>query len=246
MIAFTTALVRLLLALVLGALIGLERERSERAAGLRTHALVALGSALIMLVSSFGFGDTLGIPNAAYDPSRVAAQVVSGIGFIGAGAILLRREIVRGLTTAAGIWLVAGVGLACGAGMLAEAAVTTALALIVLAALRPLERKLFPHQGRHLLRLYVDPAVVGGPLLGQVHEIFRRAGATVDGLQMRATKRGELIDVQCHSLDPERMTLTLPELRALPGVRDVRVQLGLARHTGRGYLEPFGGEEEPE
>jgi putative Mg2+ transporter-C (MgtC) family protein len=244
-IPFTTALVRLLLALALGALIGLERERSERAAGLRTHALVALGSALIMIVSSFGFGDTLNIPKATYDPSRVAAQVVSGIGFIGAGAILLRREVVRGLTTAAGVWLVAGIGLACGAGLLAEAAVTTLLALIVLAVLRPLERRLFPHQGRHLLRLYVDPAVVGGPLIGQVHDICRRAGATVDALQMRSTKRGELIEVQCHSLDRERMTLTLPELRALQGVSDVRAQLGITRHT-RGYLEPFGGEEEPE
>ncbi|MGH2510732.1 MAG: MgtC/SapB family protein, partial [Ktedonobacteraceae bacterium] len=89
MLSLQTAVVRLTLALVLGALVGLERERGERAAGIRTHALVALGSCLIMLVSAFGFADILSTPSVTLDPSRIAAQVVSGIGFLGAGTILL-------------------------------------------------------------------------------------------------------------------------------------------------------------
>src|SRR5713226_8179259 len=101
MISIQTALLRLGLALVLGALVGFERERDEKAAGLRTHALVALGSSLFMIVSAFGFADILGTRDVVLDPSRIAAQVVSGIGFLGAGTILQRKEIIKGLTTAA-------------------------------------------------------------------------------------------------------------------------------------------------
>src|SRR5579883_2140530 len=112
MIAPEQVLFRLVIATILGGLVGLERERLDRAAGLRTHALVALGAALLMLVSAFGFSDVLHTPQVTLDPSRVAAQVVSGIGFLGAGTIILRREIVRGLTTAASVWSVAAIGLA--------------------------------------------------------------------------------------------------------------------------------------
>src|ERR1700722_15042957 len=100
-------LVRLLLAAVLGSLIGFERERLLWAAGIRTHMLVCVGACLFMIVSAFGFADSLSAQHVVLDPSRVAAQVVSGIGFLGAGAILARGEIVRGLTTAASIWTVA-------------------------------------------------------------------------------------------------------------------------------------------
>src|ERR1700734_2077334 len=107
---------RLVVATVLGAVIGIERERTEHAAGLRTHALVSLGAALFMVVSAYGFGSVLG-DHVVLDPSRVAAQVASGVGFLGAGTIILRREIVRGLTTAASIWIAAAIGLAAGAAM---------------------------------------------------------------------------------------------------------------------------------
>src|SRR2546430_7155965 len=90
-----------------------------------------------MIVSAFGFADILGTHNVVLDPSRIAAQVVSGIGFLGAGTILSRKEIVKGLTTAAAIWVVAAIGLACGSGLLLEAAVTTLLTMVVLIALRP-------------------------------------------------------------------------------------------------------------
>src|SRR5947209_20459811 len=103
MIPPSTVVLRLVVAAVLGCLVGLDRERVDRAAGLRTHALVALGAALCMLVSSFGFSEILQTPQVGLDPSRVAAQVVSGIGFLGAGTIIMQREIVRGLTTAASV-----------------------------------------------------------------------------------------------------------------------------------------------
>src|ERR687895_453051 len=106
MISPVELVLRLVVAAILGALVGLERERLGWAAGMRTHALVSLGSALFMVVSIFGFSDILAEKHVILDPSRVAAQVASGIGFIGAGTIILRREIVKGLTTAASIWAV--------------------------------------------------------------------------------------------------------------------------------------------
>jgi putative Mg2+ transporter-C (MgtC) family protein len=108
---------RLALAALFGSVIGLERERLLWAAGLRTHMLVCVGSCLIMLVSAFGFADVLGTDHVVLDPSRIAAQVVSGIGFLGAGTILLRGEVVKGLTTAASLWGVAAIGLAILAGV---------------------------------------------------------------------------------------------------------------------------------
>lgn len=133
----TTLIVRLLLAALFGGLIGLEREYRAKEAGLRTHFLVALGSALFMLVSQFGFSDTLamilGRQGPAFpvraDVSRIASQIVTGIGFLGAGTIVLHRHFVVGLTTAAAIWTTAAIGVAAGAGMYAVSAAATLLAL---------------------------------------------------------------------------------------------------------------------
>jgi putative Mg2+ transporter-C (MgtC) family protein len=119
-------------ALVLSSLIGLERELKQKAAGLRTHTLVGLGSALFMLVSKYGFTDLLGAGGVSFDPSRVAAQIVSGIGFVGGGLIFVRRDVVRGLTTAAVVWVTAAIGMACGAGLpLLAVAVTVAHFLVL-------------------------------------------------------------------------------------------------------------------
>jgi putative Mg2+ transporter-C (MgtC) family protein len=115
----------LTLALLLSAIIGLEREYRQKSAGLRTYTLVGLAAALIMLISKFGFGDILSPGRVVLDPSRVAAQIVTGIGFIGGGVIFMRREIVQGLTTAAIVWLTAAVGMACGAGLPILALVVT-------------------------------------------------------------------------------------------------------------------------
>ena len=123
-------MLRLLVAGILGAIIGLDREYRAKEAGYRTHFLVSLGRALIMIVSQYGFQEIIKENSVTLDPSRVAAQVVSGIGFIGAGTIILQKQIVRGLTTAAGIWATAGIGLAVGAGMYAIGIATTVLTLI--------------------------------------------------------------------------------------------------------------------
>lgn len=135
---YLETLIRLFTAAVLGSLIGFERERLLWAAGIRTHMLVCVGACLFMIVSAYGFATVLG-PNVILDPSRVAAQVVSGIGFLGAGAILARGEIVRGLTTAASIWTVAAIGLAVGGGLYFAAGASTAVILVILAGVKPLE-----------------------------------------------------------------------------------------------------------
>lgn len=123
--------IRLLVAAFLGGLIGLEREWHGKDAGFRTHALVCLGSALAMVVSTEIY-EIYKESGANVDPSRIAAQVVSGIGFLGAGAIIRDPRGVRGLTTAAGIWTAAGIGLACGFGQYHSAVITTILALLIL------------------------------------------------------------------------------------------------------------------
>ena len=124
---------RLGVGLVLGAVIGFERELHRQPAGFRTHSLVALGSALFTIVSAYGFA------GSTVDPTRIAAQIVSGIGFIGAGTILRHRGNIRGLTTAASLWSVAAIGMAAGAGMLAMAAIGTTLILVVLSVLDRIE-----------------------------------------------------------------------------------------------------------
>jgi putative Mg2+ transporter-C (MgtC) family protein len=142
MITWQETILRLFIAVILGGAVGMERQRYDWAAGLRTHMLVCLGSALIMIVSAFGFLPMLTTDHVSFDPSRVAAQVVSGIGFLGAGTILfLKREVIKGLTTAAGLWTVAGVGLAVGGGLYFAALATTILVLIILVAIKPYKKR---------------------------------------------------------------------------------------------------------
>lgn len=132
---------RLILAVVLSGLIGLERQLHKRTAGLRTHILVSLGSCLIMLTSLYVFDIYKEAANL--DPSRIAAGVITGIGFLGAGTIIRDREGVRGLTTAASLWVVAGIGLASGCGFKRAAVYATFLTLIVLFFLRYVENYIF-------------------------------------------------------------------------------------------------------
>ncbi|GLU45844.1 MgtC/SapB family protein [Nocardiopsis ansamitocini] len=129
-------------ALLLCSLIGLERQIRQKSAGLRTHTLVGLGAALFVVVSKYGFGDVLREGSVMLDPSRVAGQIVSGIGFIGAGMIFVRRDTVRGLTTAATIWVSAAVGTACGAGLWLVAVFVTAAHFLVVYVYPPLLRLL--------------------------------------------------------------------------------------------------------
>jgi putative Mg2+ transporter-C (MgtC) family protein len=140
------------LAFVLSALIGIEREIRHKSAGLRTYTLVGLAAALIMLVSKYGFMNILVNDRVVLDPSRIAAQIVTGIGFIGGGLIFVRRDSVRGLTTAAIVWLTAAIGMACGAGLPVLALVVTAGHFIVVFA--------FPIVARHLPRSRWTPSLI--------------------------------------------------------------------------------------
>src|ERR1700722_11961310 len=130
------------LAFILSALIGVERELRQKSAGLRTYTLVGFSSALIILISKYGFTDVIQQDRIVLDPSRIAAQIVSGIGFIGGGVIFVRKDLVRGLTTAATVWLTAAVGMACGAGLPILAIAVTAGHFVVIGVFPAIERRL--------------------------------------------------------------------------------------------------------
>ncbi|MBP5315664.1 MAG: MgtC/SapB family protein [Muribaculaceae bacterium] len=152
-------ILRIFVAAVLGGLIGLEREYREKSAGFRTHFLVALGSALFMVVSAYGFGDIItGTQDQAIrlDVSRIAAQVVTGIGFIGAGTIIFQKNVIRGLTTAAGVWVTAAIGLACGGGLYIIALVSTFLVLLGLEAFNYFLRRFDRHHEEYIKRNNVN------------------------------------------------------------------------------------------
>ncbi|MFL1873741.1 MgtC/SapB family protein [Hansschlegelia beijingensis] len=159
---------RLVAAAAAGSIVGFERERLMWAAGLRTHMLVCVGACLAMIVSAHGFGDVLGQSHVAFDPSRVAAQVISGVSFLGAGTILLRGEMVHGLTTAASIWSVAAVGLAIGGGLYIEGAATTVIVIAILAGVKPVEERYRTRIGTKELRIIAPAGSVTIDLLQEI------------------------------------------------------------------------------
>ncbi len=235
MLTFPTLLVRLVLALVLGGLVGLEREQHAHTAGLRTNALVALGSALFMIISLYGFTALLGQPHVQVDPSRVASYVVAGIGFLGGGAIAFQREQerVKGLTTAAAIWIVAALGLACGAGLVVEAVTTTVLALLVLIALRWVERWLLPGRPAPVYRLRIEATSGTDHLLEAVMEHCTRLGMTVQHAQLSPDQRGATVEVVCLGATDATVAQALSQLQTLPGVQGVQSDREeLPRHRG--------------
>jgi putative Mg2+ transporter-C (MgtC) family protein len=218
-ISLSDTVLRLCLATLLGALVGLERERLERAAGIRTHAIVSLGAALIMLVSTYGFSDVLGPgQHVEVDVSRIAAQVVSGIGFLGAGVIIFRKSVVRGLTTAASVWAVAGLGLACGGGMFAAAGITTGLLLLLQMVLRPIEQRVFTHHREHRLELRVQR---GAGSLAGVEAAASQAGVTIESLRVRPASGGkeDRVEIALGPIADSRAMFLLEQLRAMEGTR---------------------------
>ena len=172
-------ILRLFVAGAMGVLIGLEREYRAKEAGYRTHFLVALGSALMMIVSQYGFDAVLKTDLVRLDPSRLAAQVVSGIGFIGAGTIILQKQIVRGLTTAAGIWATSGIGLAVGAGMYEIGIAATLLVLIGLEVLSFFFKSLGMHN------LVVDFSTENRESLKRISSKFKSKNYLVVSYEMR-------------------------------------------------------------
>ncbi|WP_028202184.1 MgtC/SapB family protein [Paraburkholderia nodosa] len=219
MIGNLEILSRLLIAALLGSVIGFERERLNWAAGLRTHMLVCVGAALMMLVSAFGFADVLGEKNVVLDPSRVAAQVVSGIGFLGAGSILLRGEVVRGLTTAASLWSVAGVGLAVGGGMYTAAIGATVIMLLILAGVKPLERRFISVRQQRSIQLLVERGSVS---LDTVHRALGTGSVRVKQFIVQQSEDdADLDDVQIalSRVTASEFAAVCARLEAMRGVR---------------------------
>jgi putative Mg2+ transporter-C (MgtC) family protein len=203
----------LALAFVLSALIGLEREWRQKSAGLRTHTLVGLGAALFLIISKYGFSDVLG-PRVVLDPSRVAAQIVTGIGFIGGGLIFVRGDAVRGLTTAAVVWVTAAIGMACGAGL-------PVLALVV--------------TGAHFAVMFVFPGLVARLprsryLAYGVRVVYEDGRGILRDVLAESTRLGFAIaSVDTHQLEHEvrgvaAVAVTL-ELRGQPAVDPLTVVL---------------------
>ncbi|MGZ7442407.1 MgtC/SapB family protein [Paenibacillus sp. TH7-28] len=150
----------------MGGIIGYEREINRHAAGLRTNILVCVGSTLIMLLSIYGFTQFLNEPSVRSDPARLAAQVISGIGFLGAGTIMQRGSSIKGLTTAATLWVMAAIGLAVGAGFYYPAVVTCAFVFISLKVLNKVEHRFLASRKVHTMRIHVAPES------SNIHEIY--------------------------------------------------------------------------
>jgi putative Mg2+ transporter-C (MgtC) family protein len=225
----TEMLIRLVTAAALGSLIGFERERLLWAAGIRTHMLVCVGSCLIMIVSQYGFSSVLS-QNVVLDPSRVAAQVVSGIGFLGAGAILARGEIVKGLTTAASIWTVAAVGLAVGGGLYLAASASTVIILIILAGIKPLEEAYRSRNQSCQLKIEVDNGSLTPELLRSTLEL--RVGQVKRFLVESRNPDGTDVLVILLTKVSSQDIATYPEkLKELDGVRQVTVMKRLNDQT---------------
>ncbi len=211
---------RLVLAAGLGSLIGVERERLVWTAGLRTHMLVSVGACLCMIVSAYGFNTVLG-PHVILDPSRVAAQVVSGVGFLGAGSIILRNEMVKGLTTAASLWAVAAVGLAVGGGLYLAAVAATVIILVILAGLKPVEERLRNGREAVALHLTVQRGAVASGLLRQA------LGCRAERVRQVVVQSDEGSDTDQVALTlaaqpPRDVDETIRLLSRAPGVGSVR------------------------
>src|SRR4051794_41083007 len=218
-LSFWEMVVRLGLAAALGAVIGLERELRDREAGLRTHMLVALGSALFTILSAYGFRDVMTNPLfVRTDPTRIAAQIVTGIGFLGAGAIIRQGFSVRGLTTAATLWLTAAIGMAAGAGSYVAAALTTGLALFSLWPLRVLAYRAFERV--HERRITVTLAEAAGAT--SVIERMEVLGVQVEGFALSEQGDERTIVVTCDLPRSLPQTTLVRELSSLTDVKGVR------------------------
>lgn len=219
MLGWDIVLVRLSLAALFGGLIGLERERKDWAAGLRTHMMVSVGSCLAMIVSSFGFFDILGTENVRLDPARVAAQVISGIGFIGAGTILFMRQgAVRGLTTAAGLWTVATIGLATGGGLYFAAGAATFIALIILWALKPIESRFSQRFKQKTLRV-VSKLEINSNLV--FDEILNNPKLVVKSFNVEKSETGFVFYVQFSKNPDTHLFKVIDSLSNNPYVEEV-------------------------
>jgi putative Mg2+ transporter-C (MgtC) family protein len=213
-------LVRLAAAAALGSVIGIERELREREAGLRTHMLVSVGAALFTLVSAYAWTDFTfsQASGVTFDPTRIAAQIVTGIGFIGAGAIIQQGLTVRGLTTAATLWMVAAIGMACGAGFYWAAVIATAIALVGLGPLRLVSQRIGDRPNRRELEVELDAKASAAPVLAALEQL----GVGVSSFSIAA--RGDVRQMTCvvelpHAEASEEVLRRLGELEEISGVK---------------------------
>ncbi|UVI37371.1 MgtC/SapB family protein [Brevibacterium spongiae] len=215
--------VLLLASFVLCSLIGFERQFRQKAAGYRTHVLVGIGTCAFTLISAYGFAGVLDA-DTRLDPSRISAQIVSGIGFLGAGVIFKGRNMVRGLTTAATIWVTAAVGMACGAGMLLLATMLTALHLFTLFAIAPLVRKIPNSDHRKLLRIaYRD----GSGVLRDILALASRMGfsnSILDSRRFEAGSGSRMVQIDVRFEGRRPLHLLVAPLMDLPGVDTVSMR----------------------
>jgi putative Mg2+ transporter-C (MgtC) family protein len=181
-----------------------------------------------MLVSGYGFAAAVHPPSAVLDPSRVAAQVLSGIGFLGAGTIILRRNIVRGLTTAASIWVVAGIGLAVGGGLYVAAISTTVLTLLILAAAKPLERRLALPWRRQVISVIFDRQETS---LEDLRAELTGSGVLIQRIDVRFGDRPKehRLDFSARSMPPDRLVKLIDDLQLHPGVHGVQSTVEIGR-----------------
>ena len=215
---------RLAVAAVLGGAIGVERELREREAGLRTHLLVSVGAALFTLVSAYAFTDfRYGLDSGiTLDPTRVAAQIVTGIGFLGAGAIIRQGLAIRGLTTAAGVWVVAAIGMAAGAGYYLAAFVTTVVVLVGLGPLRWVERVLSRRVRREGGILEVE--LRAGEPLTPVLRTLEDGHARVTRIELDDDGERRQLRLSLDVADEARRRAALERVAALDGVRRVSAE----------------------
>jgi len=214
-------LLRLSLAAVLGGAVGAERELRERQAGLRTHLVVCVGSALFTLVSAYGFRDFIeaGSAYARIDPTRIAAQIVTGIGFLGAGAIIRQGLSVRGLTTAATLWLVAAIGMAVGAGYYDAAIIATVGALLTLGPLRIFAYRVIRRFRPEVDRLLVEVPAGGSP--APVIEAIELHGGRVVSLDIaqEGDRRSIAVELEMHKSAAPTIVANVADI---DGVLEVR------------------------
>lgn len=217
-------IIRIGVAGLLGAIIGIEREIRSKEAGLKTHFLVAVGSALIMVVSKYAFSDIMNEEHMALDPSRIAAQVVSGVGFLGAGTIIIQKQAVKGLTTAAGLWATAGIGLAIGAGMYVVGIGATILVLIGL----EIVSRIFKVQFLFPQNITVQMCINKHEAVQQILEILHMKDIPILSYEVETSQQGAEIvykvGMQLKNISSEEKNEFIQHMQTLPEVTFIKLK----------------------
>ena len=212
-------IIRILFAAILGSIVGYEREWTGQDAGFRTHILVGLGACLMMLLSLYGFKDFLDYDYVRYDPSRIPSYVVSGVGFLGAGTIMVYGGTIRGLTTAASIWAVAGLGLVVGVGMYDIAIVTTVVILLSLIFLNNLEKLFVRSNSINILEFVVTHEFEANKLV----EIMLSHKVVVYNIEFSKTEPGlRRVYIRVKTIKNDLLTIVMDEASKLSGVRSLK------------------------